>query len=121
MDAADKVSNEGSTVDLARIDFTLLILISLAGSPKHGYAIMRDVNELTRNNPKLVPGSLYLKLAKLTESELIKVSGKGAGQTGNETTEYALTERGRELLRQNLLRLMSLAQTGQIRLENSQS
>lgn len=47
----------------------LLVLSSLAGSPKHGYAIMEDVEQLT--GTRLGPGTLYGALSRLEQRGLI--------------------------------------------------
>src|SRR2546430_14352588 len=42
---------------------SLLVLASLAGGPKHGYAIMRDVAEF--HGSRMEPGTLYGALERL--------------------------------------------------------
>jgi DNA-binding PadR family transcriptional regulator len=49
---------------------SLLVLSSLAGGPKHGYAITQDVRTLT--GVELGPGTLYGALARLEERGLIE-------------------------------------------------
>src|SRR5213595_2351420 len=50
--------------DLARFsDPSLLILASLAGCPRHGYAMMEDIFQFC--GTKLEPGTLYAALARL--------------------------------------------------------
>jgi len=41
----------------------LLILVSLADGPKHGYAILEDIDQLA--GVRLGPGTLYGALARL--------------------------------------------------------
>ena len=48
----------------------LLILVSLSDGPKHGYAIMLDVESAT--GKPLGPGTLYAALARLEERGLIE-------------------------------------------------
>ncbi len=50
-------------------DPELLILSSLASGPKHGYAIMSDVE--TFAGIKLGPGTLYTAITRLVEKKLI--------------------------------------------------
>ena len=51
-------------LDLGRFsDPSLLILSSLAGGPKHGYAMMEDIFEFC--GTRLEPGTLYAALARL--------------------------------------------------------
>jgi len=57
--------------DLGRFaEPALLILVSLSEGPKHGYAIMADV-EAGTGRP-LGPGTLYAALARLEERGLIE-------------------------------------------------
>ena len=55
---------------------SLLILVSLSDGPKHGYAIMTDVEQATGR--PLGPGTLYAALARLEERGLIE-SARAAG------------------------------------------
>jgi DNA-binding PadR family transcriptional regulator len=48
----------------------VLVLTSLAGGPKHGYALIRDVADFA--GVTLGPGSLYDSLAKLERDGLIE-------------------------------------------------
>ena len=45
---------------------TFFILLSLARGEKHGYAIMKDIEDLSRDRVKLSTGTLYEALARLT-------------------------------------------------------
>jgi DNA-binding PadR family transcriptional regulator len=89
---------------------SLFILSSLAGGPKHGYAITRDVSEL--GGPSLGPGTLYSALARLESLGLIE-----ALPSEDRRRPYRLTGSGAELLRGELRRLDRLAGTGLRRLE----
>ncbi len=57
----------------------LLILVSLSDGPKHGYAIMADVEAGT--GKPLGPGTLYAALARLTSSPSSR-SSAFAGSAG---------------------------------------
>lgn len=60
-----------SYADLGRLaEPALVIMISLAAGPKHGYAIMADVQEMT--GEALGPGTLYAALARLESRGLIE-------------------------------------------------
>ena len=57
--------------DLGRFaDPSVLILTSLAGGPKHGYALIKDIEELA--GATLGPGTLYAALARLERRKLIR-------------------------------------------------
>jgi DNA-binding PadR family transcriptional regulator len=49
---------------------SLLILVSLSDGPKHGYAIMQDVEQ--GSGRPMGPGTLYAALARLEEQGLIE-------------------------------------------------
>jgi DNA-binding PadR family transcriptional regulator len=49
---------------------SLYILVSLSAGPKHGYAIMTDVEEIS--GERLGPGTLYAALARLEARGLIE-------------------------------------------------
>lgn len=88
---------------------SLLILSSLAGGPKHGYAITRDVEEL--GGPTLGPGTLYAALARLERLGLIEALPAEARRR-----PYRLTGVGAASLRSELLRRQRLARVGLRRL-----
>jgi DNA-binding PadR family transcriptional regulator len=88
---------------------SLFILSSLAGGPKHGYAITREVAEL--GGPSLGPGTLHSALARLEKLGLIEALPAEARRR-----PYRLTSAGAELLRTELGRLARLSATGLRRL-----
>lgn len=51
-------------------DRSLLVLTSLAGGPKHGYALIKDVEDFA--GVRLGPGTLYGCLSKLEAAGLIE-------------------------------------------------
>jgi DNA-binding PadR family transcriptional regulator len=48
----------------------VLVLTSLAGGPKHGYSLIKDIEQFA--GVKLGPGTLYGVLARLEECGLIR-------------------------------------------------
>jgi DNA-binding PadR family transcriptional regulator len=91
-------------------DPALLILSSLAEGPKHGYAITRDVEEMS--GVVLRPGSLYGALARLEENAFIE-----ALPADDRRRPYRLTSSGSEVLRDQLQTLGRVVTTGLERLE----
>ena len=51
-------------------DPSILILTSLAGGPKHGYTLIKDIGEPA--GATLGPGTLYAALARLESRKLIR-------------------------------------------------
>jgi DNA-binding PadR family transcriptional regulator len=88
---------------------SLLILSSLAGGAKHGYAITKDVEQL--GGPTLGPGTLYAALARLERLGLIE-----ALPEQRRRRPYRLTGLGAAALRAELLRRQRLLQIGLARL-----
>ncbi len=87
----------------------LLILVSLSDGPKHGYAIMTDV-EAGTGRP-LGPGTLYAALARLEERGLIE-----ALPAEDRRRPYRLTAVGETALAEQLRDLSEFARIGLERL-----
>jgi DNA-binding PadR family transcriptional regulator len=51
-----------------------LVLVALAGEARHGYAIMREVEEETGGAVRLGPGTLYRSIKRLLDDGLIEES-----------------------------------------------
>ena len=86
-------------------DPALLILSSLAEGPKHGYAMMSDIETMT--GIRLGPGTLYGALTRLEKAGLIQ-----ALPTDNRRRPYRLTAKGITALREHLRLLQKVAATG---------
>ena len=87
----------------------VLILVSLSDGPKHGYAIMADV-EAGTGRP-LGPGTLYAALARLEERGLIE-----ALAPVDRRRPYRLTAVGESVLAEQLRDLAEFATLGLRRL-----
>ena len=88
---------------------SLYILVSLSGGPRHGYAIMTDVEEMT--GLPLGPGTLYGALARLERRGLIE-----ALEPEDRRRPYRLTALGATTLRAQLAHLQGFLRTGLERL-----
>jgi DNA-binding PadR family transcriptional regulator len=84
---------------------SLLILVSLSNGPKHGYAIMQDV-EADTGRP-MGPGTLYAALARLEERGLIEPL-----IPVDRRRPYRLTAVGASMLAEQLRGLSEFAQQG---------
>jgi DNA-binding PadR family transcriptional regulator len=91
-------------------DPALLILASLAGGEKHGYAMMEDI-ECTAG-VHLGPGTLYGALSRLEQDGLIE-----ALPADERRRPYRLTAKGAAFLRQYLASLEQFVSLGFKRLE----
>lgn len=93
---------------------TLFILLSLAPGPRHGYAIMKDVQMLSDDRIVLSTGTLYGALKRLLEQGWIeRVDDPEPNDTERERKAYALTQTGRRILKAEVERLQKLIATAQ--------
>jgi DNA-binding PadR family transcriptional regulator len=84
----------------------LLILMSLADKPRHGYALMKDIEVLSNGRVRLSTGTLYGALRRLLEELWIERFEQE--DTSREKQAYRLTAAGRGQLRQELARMKQL-------------
>ena len=87
----------------------LLILVSLAEGPKHGYAIQQDIAGVSGR--RLGPGSLYGAIARLEAAGYIESLADDGPRR-----PYRLTAAGSRALGVELDQLKNLAATGRRRL-----
>ena len=90
-------------------DPELLILSSLADGPKHGYAIMLDVDGFA--GVTLGPGTLYTAITRLVEKKLIAPTASPGRQR-----PYKLTAKGATVLEEQLSSMRKVASVGLLRL-----
>ena len=96
--------------DLGRFsEPALLILSSLAGGDKHGYAIMMDVQEFS--GAKLEPGTLYGALTRLEQRGWIEPL-----PAEERRRPYRLTGAGATVLQQQLDSMGEVVRAGRQRL-----
>lgn len=79
------------------------ILMSLAAGPRHGYAIMKEVEEQTEGELRLGPGKLYYSIQRMLEAGLIEEIEDDAG--GKNRRPYRITAAGRAAARAEARRL----------------
>ena len=92
-------------------DPSTLILSSLAGGAKHGYALMQDIEAFA--GVTLRPGTLYGALTRLEDSGLIE-SLEGDGRR----RPYRLTQPGAAALEEQLTAQRRVVDVGLRRLSN---
>jgi len=87
----------------------LLIMVSLADGPKHGYAITEDIAAFA--DVRFGPGSLYGAIARLEARGLIE-----ALAADDRRNPYRLTGLGDKALRARLASMQAVTRVGQRRL-----
>lgn len=94
---------------------TLFILLSLSPAPKHGYAIMKEVETLSEGRLKLSTGTLYGAIKRLLDDGWIRrVEDPLPNGSERERKAYALTEQGRRVLNAEVERLNKLVSVAQV-------
>ncbi len=90
--------------------FAFQALLALAEGERHGYGIMKEVEERSGGTVKLRTGTLYTLLARLLEEGLIAEAPLPDGaERGDERRKYyQLTPLGDEVLRAEARRLEAL-------------
>jgi DNA-binding PadR family transcriptional regulator len=84
------------------------LLLALAEGPRHGYAVMRDVEVRTDGLIRLGPGMLYGSIKWLLADGFLEEASAPRGESAREAERrryYQLTARGRALLTAEAARL----------------
>jgi DNA-binding PadR family transcriptional regulator len=93
----------------------LLILTCLADEPRHGYALMKDIEELSYGRVRLSTGTLYGAIRRLVEAGWIEPFAQA--DTSRDKQAYKLTSEGSKQLRIELDRMKELTQKARVRLK----
>lgn len=91
-------------------DPTVLILTSLAAEPKHGYALLQDIESFA--GARLGPGTLYGAISRLERQGLIEPTGAESRRR-----PYRITAAGREALREAIAGMEKIVAVGSERLD----
>jgi DNA-binding PadR family transcriptional regulator len=97
----------------------LLILLSLAERPRHGYALMKDIEILSNGRVRMSTGTLYGALRRLLEDQWIQRFVQA--DTSREKQAYRLTAAGRKQLQMELDRMRQLTRVAGARLKTREA
>jgi DNA-binding PadR family transcriptional regulator len=92
----------------------VLILLSLADQAKHGYALLKDVEEISEGRVQLSTGTLYGAIHRLLEDKWIERFAQE--DTSRDKQAYRLTALGHRQLTSEVARLRHLLQAAKTRL-----
>src|SRR3984885_1855138 len=93
----------------------LLILTSLAAHPRHGYALIKDIELLSGGRVRMSTGTLFGALRRLLEDGWIERFEQE--DTARQKQAYRLTAVGRGQLEIELQRMQELTRAGFARLK----
>jgi len=119
MDEATMENSDDSVASLLPLrEPTFYILLSLSSGSKHGYAILKDVADLSNGTVKLSTGTLYEALARLLDQSLIEraavpesarmIGGRSKDHPGRPRKTYRLSAKGKTVLKLETNRLQAL-------------
>jgi DNA-binding PadR family transcriptional regulator len=91
----------------------LLILLSLAAQPRHGYAILQDTEKMSGGRVRLSTGTLYGALRRLLREGWIERFKEEDNSRGKQA--YRLSALGRRNLQQEVTRLRHLTKLADLR------
>jgi DNA-binding PadR family transcriptional regulator len=96
----------------------LLILISLAEEPRHGYAILKDVEELSGNRVRMSTGTLYGAIRRLLDNRWIERFREADAPRDRQA--YRLTSSGRNVVTEEVRRMKLLTRLATARLADTE-
>lgn len=97
----------------------LLILLSLAEQPRHGYAILQDTKRMSEGRVRLSTGTLYGALGRLLEEKWIERFEEKDSSRGRQA--YRLTAAGRRNLQMEVARMKQLTRVATLRVARKET
>jgi DNA-binding PadR family transcriptional regulator len=97
----------------------VMVLLSLAEGPRHGYSIIKDVEQMSSGRVLLSTGTLYGALQRLLEREWIEPVDEEEGPRGRRA--YRLTALGRRNLKQEFARIKDLTRLADLRISRGRA
>ena len=115
--ASDDMSLKATMEILPLTEPVLLILMSLAGEPRHGYSILKDVERMSDGRVVLSTGTLYGALRRLLDDKWIERFEEEESSRGRQA--YRLTAHGRRNLQLEVDRMKHLTRLATLRVRES--
>jgi DNA-binding PadR family transcriptional regulator len=117
--ASYDMSQKAITENLPLSEPVLLILLSLAGQPQHGYSILKDVERMSDGRVVLSTGTLYGALRRLLDDDWIERFEEQETSRGRQA--YRLTPQGRRNLQTEIDRMKNLTRLAALRVATKES
>jgi DNA-binding PadR family transcriptional regulator len=99
--------------DLPLTEPVLLVLLSLAEQPRHGYSVLKDVERMSAGRVMLSTGTLYGALRRLLNQGWIERFEED--ERPRDRVAYRLTSRGRRNLEVEVERMRHLTKVASLR------
>jgi DNA-binding PadR family transcriptional regulator len=97
----------------------LLVLLSLAEQPRHGYSILKDVESMSGGRVLLSTGTLYGALQRLLDNGWIERVQEDSAPRDRRT--YRLTSQGRRNLQMEIERMRQLTKVAALRMARKEA
>jgi len=97
----------------------MLVLLSLAEQPRHGYSILKDVESMSGGRVLLSTGTLYGALRRLLDEAWIERVEENDSPRDRRT--YRLTSRGRKNLQMEIARMRQLTKLAALRMARKEA
>ena len=97
----------------------MLILASLADSPRHGYGLIKDIEVMSGGRVRLSTGTLFGALRRLLAEKLIE--RLDLEDTSRDKQTYRLTPLGRRQLQLEVERMKHVTRAASARLRTSET
>jgi DNA-binding PadR family transcriptional regulator len=81
------------------------VMLALAGGERHGYAILKNVQEHAGSRLRFGPGTIYGTLQRLMECGWVEETAPPAADVDPRRRYYRMTKDGRDALRSEVDRL----------------
>jgi DNA-binding PadR family transcriptional regulator len=93
--------------------------LSLAERPRHGYSILKDVEQMSRGRVVLSTGTLYGALFRLLKQGWIERFEED--EASRDRRAYRLTREGRRNLQAEIERMRHLTRVGSLRIAREEA
>lgn len=97
----------------------LLVLLSLAEQPRHGYSILKDVEQMSGGRVTLSTGTLYGALHRLLSQGWIERFEEDEGSRDRQA--YRLSAKGRRNLQAEIERMRHLTKLAALRVARKEA
>ena len=97
----------------------LLVLLSLAEQPRHGYSILKDIESMSSGRVLLSTGTVYGALQRLLGDGWIERVQED--ETPRDRRSYRLTARGRRNLQMEIERMRHLTKVAALRMARKEA
>lgn len=102
---------------LEQLTDSVFYIMAAFTKPKHGYAVMSLIEEMTKGTVVIGPASLYTIIKKLINESYIELYD----DLDSRRKVYVLTDRGRDVLKQDIERRKIMVQFAEIGLQRGES